>query len=172
MPLLMALLVGLLLLPLPARAAADLEHWTLIDGSGHRWGLTLFEQPDPNHPAGWRLRLTALSPGQGADHQRPLLLRDGLGAGWSLPNRSEELVPAGTELIPTGSAQFDLGALTPRPHEALPLLLEVPTDGQGQTTPVMLPPAIVLALHGLPPVATADPPNPAGRAALTAASPA
>jgi hypothetical protein len=145
------LALTLMVLPLQAQAAVDPQRWSLTDSSGHSWGLTLFEQPDPAYPAGWRLRLTARSPGQGVDHQRPLLLSDSLGGAWELPNSSEELVRQGEELIPESSAQFDVRALDPRPSEVLPLQLEVPTDNQEGTTLVMLQPEVVQALHELPP---------------------
>ena len=145
------LALTLMVLPLQAQPAIDPQRWTLTDSSGHSWGMTLFEQPDPAYPAGWRLRLTARSPGQVVDHQRPLLLSDGLGGAWSLPNRSEELVRQGEEVIPESSAQFDAHDLDPRPSEVLPLQLEVPTDNQEGTTLVMLQPEVVQALHELPP---------------------
>jgi hypothetical protein len=145
------LALTLMVLPLQAQAAVDPQRWTLTDSSGHSWGLTLFEQPDPAYPAGWRLRLTARSPGQVVDHQRPLILSDGLGGAWNLPNRSEELVRQGEEVIPEASAQFDAHALDPRPSEVLPLQLEVPTDNQEDTTLVMLQPEVVQALHELSP---------------------
>ena len=144
------LALTLMVLPLQSQAAVDPQRWSLTDSSGHLWGLTLFEQPDPAYPAGWRLRLTARSPGQVVDHQRPLLLSDGLGGAWNLPNRSEELVRQGEEVIPEGSAQFDAHALDPRPSEVLPLQLKVPTDNQKGTTLVMLQPEVVQALHELP----------------------
>jgi hypothetical protein len=136
-----------MVLPLQARAAADPQRWSLTDSSGHLWGLSLFEQPDPAYPAGWRLRLTARSPGQTVDHQRPLLLSDGLGGAWTLPNRSEELVRSGEEVIPEASAQFDAHALDPRPSEVLPLQLAVPTDDREGAALVMLQPEVVQALH-------------------------
>ncbi|MDM7938363.1 MAG: DUF3122 domain-containing protein [Cyanobium sp. CZS 48M] len=145
------LALALMVLPLQAQAAADQQRWSLNDSSGHLWGLTLFEQPDPAYPAGWRLRLTARSPGQTVDHQRPLLLSDGLGGAWLLPNRSEELVRFGVEEIPGASAQFDADAMEPRPSEVLPLQLEAPTDIREGTALVMLQPEIVQALHELPP---------------------
>ena len=138
-----------MVLPLQARAAVDPQRWSLTDSAGHLWGLTLFEQPDPAYPTGSRLRLTARSPGQGVDHQRSLLLSDGLGGAWVLPNRSGELVRPGEEVIPASSAQFDARALDPRPSDALPLQLEVPTDDQKGTTMVMLQPDVVQALHEL-----------------------
>jgi hypothetical protein len=95
--------------------------------------------------------LTARSPGQVVDHQRPLLLSDGLDGAWTLPNRSEELVRQGEELIPESSAQFDAHALDPRPSDVLPLQLEVPTHSRGGTTLVMLQPEVVQALHELSP---------------------
>lgn len=143
------LALTLMVLPLQAQAAVEPQRWSLTDSSGHLWGLTLFEQPDPAYPAGWRLRLTARSPGQVVDHQRPLLLSDALGGAWNLPNRSEELVRQGEEVIPESSAQFDAHALNPRPSEVLPLQLEVPTDNQEGTTLVMLQTEVVQALHEL-----------------------
>lgn len=140
----------LLVLPLQAEAAVAPQRWTLTDSSGRPWGMSLFDQPDPAYPAGMRLRLTARSPGQAVDHRRPLLLSDGLGTAWTLPNRSEELVRLGEDGIPGGAAQFDVQDLDPRPSEVLPLQLRVPTDeGEGVTT-VMLQPEVVQALHGLP----------------------
>jgi hypothetical protein len=85
------------------------------------------------------------------DHQRPLLLNDGTGASWSLPNRSEEQVRQGEELIPTSSAQFDAHALEPMPSDVQPMELEVPTNQEKATAVVMLQPEVVQALHGLPP---------------------
>lgn len=143
--------LALLVLPQVTQAAAAPQRWTLTDSSGHLWGLSLFEQPDPTYPAGWRLRLTARSPGQTVDHQRPLLLNDGTGASWSLPNRSEEEVRQGEELIPTSSAQFDARALEPTPSAVQPLQLEMPTDQGEATAVVTLQPEVVQALHGLPP---------------------
>jgi hypothetical protein len=143
--------LALLVMPQPTQAVTAPQRWTLTDSSGHLWGLSLFEQPDPGYPAGWRLRLTAQSPGQAVDHQRPLLLNDGIGNSWSLPNRSEELVREGEELIPTSSAQFDAHALKPRPSDVQPLQMEVPTDQGDATAQVMLQPEAVQALHGLPP---------------------
>jgi len=118
------LALTLMVLPLQAQAAVDTQRWSFTDSSGHLWGLTLFEQPDPAYPAGWRLRLTARSPGQVVDHQRPLLLSDGLGCAWTLANRSDELMRQGEELIPESSAQFDAHALDPRPSEVMPLQME------------------------------------------------
>ena len=144
------LVLVLMVLPIQVQAGADLQRWTLTDSSGHLWGLTLFEQPDPAYPAGWRLRLTAHSSAQVVDHERPLLLRDGTGAAWLLPNRSKELVRQGEKVIPQSSAQFDANALDPRPSDVLPLQLEVPTDNQIGTSLVMLQPEMVQALHKLP----------------------
>lgn len=144
------LVLTLLVLPLQVEAAVEPQRWTLTDSSGRPWGMSLFEQPDPAYPGGRRLRLTARSPGQAVDHGRPLLLSDGLGSTWTLPNRSEELVRQGENGIPGGAAQFDVHDLDPRPSEVLPLQLHVPTDnGEGVTT-VMLQPEVVRALHGLP----------------------
>ena len=149
-PALLALL-ALLALPLPVQAATAPQHWTITDASGQLWGLNLFEQPDPAYPAGWRLRLTGRSPGQTLDHRRPLLLSDGLGGAWSLPNRSEELVRLAEEQIPAASAQFDAQSLEPRPSEVLPLRLELPTDGRDGVALLVLQSEVVLALHELPP---------------------
>ena len=143
--------LALLVMPQVTQAAAAPQRWTLTDSSGHLWGLSLFEQPDPTYPAGWRLRLTARSPGQTLDHRRPLLLHDGIGGCWSLPNRSEELVRQGEELSPTSSAQFDARALEPTPSAVQPLQLEMPTDEGEGTAVVTLQPEVVQALHGLPP---------------------
>lgn len=145
-------LLGLaqLLLPLQAGAAVEHQRWNLTDPQGSRWGLTLFEQPDPAYPAGWRLRLQARSPGQTVDHHRPLQLSDGLGGTWTLPNRSEELVPPGDGTIPAASGQFDAGELTPRPSDVLPLRLEVPSSDLSNSVPLMLPPEVVQTLHRLP----------------------
>jgi hypothetical protein len=68
-----------------------------------------------------------------------------------MPNRSEELVRKGEDVIPEGSAQFGVHALDPRPSEVLPLQLKVPTDNQEGTTWVMQQPEVVQALHELPP---------------------
>ena len=149
--LLAAALLALLALPLPVQAATAPQHWTITDASGQLWGLNLFEQPDPAYPAGWRLRLTGRSPGQTLDHRRPLLLSDGLGGAWSLPNRSEELVRLAEEQIPAASAQFDAQSLEPRPSEVLPLRLELPTDGRDGVALLVLQSEVVLALHELPP---------------------
>lgn len=149
--LLAAALLALLALPLPVQAATAPQHWTITDASGQLWGLNLFEQPDPAYPAGWRLRLTGRSPGQTLDHRRPLLLSDGLGGAWSLPNRSEELVRLAEEQIPAASAQFDAHALEPRPSAVLPLRLELPTDEREGVALLVLQSEVVLALHELSP---------------------
>ncbi len=121
------LALALALAPLPA--LADLSgHWSLDDGSGHRLGAILFEQPDPDFPPGLRLRLNAQSPGLTLDHHRPVVLGDGQGQQWQLANRSEELVPIGTTSLPAGSAQFDLASLRAFPGVALSLRLSVPTS--------------------------------------------
>ena len=78
------------------------------------------------------------------------MLHDGIGGCWSLPNRSEELVRQGEELIPTSSAQFDARALEPTPSAVQPLQLEMPTDEGEATAVVTLEPEVVQALHGLP----------------------
>jgi len=124
LPFLLALLLG----AVPAFAA---ESWSLSDGAGHRLNARVFEQPFPEYPSGLRIRLNALEANSTLDHKEQLVLSDSAGQEWSLPNRSEEMVKKGAGLpLPAGSAQFDLDALMPRPSEALPLHLAVPTgDG-------------------------------------------
>lgn len=143
--LLAALLAVLLLLPAPAQAQ-EVQRWALQDQAGHAWSLTLLEQGDPAYPAGLRLRLTDRSGTQQLDHSRPLLLRDGMGGAWELANRSHELVPAGEETLPTGSAQFELAGLEPRPRAELPLALDVPLAA-GDPAQLVAGAAAVLALH-------------------------
>jgi hypothetical protein len=121
LPCLLAVLLG----ALPVMAA---ESWSLSDGAGHRLNAQVFEQPFPEYPAGLRIRLNALDANTTLDHQQQLLLSDSTGQEWRLPNRSEELVQRGQSPIPSGSAQFDINALQPRPSEALPLHLTVPTS--------------------------------------------
>jgi hypothetical protein len=117
---------------LPAIAqAVEPQSWVLQDQGGHPWSLTLLEQSDPDYPAGLRLRLTDRTGSQRLDHNRPLLLRDGMGGSWELANRSIELVPAGQTSLPAGSAQYDVASLEPRPRAELPLALEVPLDAGG-----------------------------------------
>lgn len=133
----------------PAAATEVMGSWRVVDDAGRGWGLSLFEQPDPAFPAGWRLRLNAHAPGVAADHGRPLRLRDDLGGVWMLENRSEEMVPPGAAAIPAGSAQFDAAGLDPRPSAVAPLRLELPL-GDGDTTGLTLGNTVVLALRGLP----------------------
>lgn len=173
--LLLALLLGAIglsctLMPppaVPALAAAALAashdgggSWQLSDRNGDRWGLTLFTWPaaeagSPADNAGWRLRLTARSPRLSVQHGQPLELTDGLGQNWTLPDRSDELVAEGAPL-PTGSAQFDLAALQPRPNPVLPLQLQVslePEAGAASATAarqLTLPADLVAALSALP----------------------
>ena len=122
---LLALLMSVLLGGTPALAE---ESWSLSDGAGHRLAAKVFEQPFEEYPSGLRLRLNAVDGQTRLDHTRELVLSDSLGQEWSLPNRSEELVQKGVAAGPAGSAQFDLDALMPRPSEALPLHLTVPTS--------------------------------------------
>ncbi|KEF41002.1 MAG: hypothetical protein ER33_13920 [Cyanobium sp. CACIAM 14] len=151
-------LVLLLLLPLapgPARAdgalaPADGQRWSLRDQDGHRWSLRIFAQPDPAYLGGERLRLSALTPGIAVDHATPLRISDGAGGTWSLPNRSEELVPSDQGAAPAGSAQFDLAGLNPRPGDALPLELRLALGPAG-TAQLVLGPEETLALHALAP---------------------
>ncbi|MCP9883511.1 DUF3122 domain-containing protein [Synechococcus sp. ATX 2A4] len=121
-----------------AMAEASPPHWTLSDAAGQRWGLVLFEQPDPAYPAGPRLRLNALEPGQRIDHQRPLQVDDGAAQQWQLPNRSEELVAAGETALPPGAAQFDAAGLVPPPSDRRPLRLLVPMADGGNDASLML----------------------------------
>ncbi len=123
----LALLPWLLVLLTGAAPALAAEGWSLNDGAGHRLNARVFEQPFPEYPSGLRLRLNALESGTRLDHQEELVLSDSSGQEWSLPNRSEELVEKGRGPIPPGSAQFDLEALMPRPSEALPLHVAVPS---------------------------------------------
>jgi len=81
------------------------------------------------------------------DHGTDLVLSDSLGQEWNLPNRSEEIVPSDGSVVPAGSAQFDLDALMPRPSEALPLHVAVPS-GQG-VLDFNLSPEQVLELHAM-----------------------
>lgn len=139
------LLIALLAAPLAAPALAP-RSWLLQDQDGRGWSLTLLEQADPAYPAGLRLRLTDRSDAQRPDHSRPLRLSDGTGGSWQLANRSQELVPAGEQVLPPGSAQFDLAALQPRPRSELPLLLQLPLDS-GAVVRLIAGPAPVAALH-------------------------
>jgi len=152
---LVSVLLALLLLgPLAAQASDAPLRWELRDGSGGRWGLVLFQQPDPTFPAGWRLRLLSRDPDLQLDHHRPLPMDDGMGGHWQLANRSEELVPHGNDDLPAQAAQFDAEGLLPRPQAALPLRLLIPLAGAGApaagATSVVLGPEPVAALHGLP----------------------
>jgi len=118
-------LLAVVLAAFPVMAA---DSWSLSDVAGHRLNVQVFEQPFPEFPAGLRIRLNALDANTTLDHHKQLVLSDSMGQEWSLPNRSEELVQMGTSPIPSGSAQFDIDALMPRPSEALPLHLTVPTS--------------------------------------------
>lgn len=144
---LLTLLLAVLAMAPGAALAQGAQHWFLQDQAGRPWALTLLEQGDPAYPAGLRLRLTDRSGTQQLDHSRPLLLRDGMGGAWVLANRSQELVPAGEETLPTGSAQFDLAGLEPRPRAELPLALDVPLAA-GDPAQLVAGAAAVLALHG------------------------
>jgi hypothetical protein len=142
--------LGLALAALAAPMAAqglEPQGWGLKDQDGHGWSLTLLEQADPAYESGLRLRLTDRSGTHQLDHSRPLQIHDGLGATWQLTNRSDELVPAGVTVLPTGSAQFELAGLEPRPRAEVPLALEVPLTS-GQSAQLMAGAAVVAALHG------------------------
>lgn len=134
-----------LAMPAAVQALAP-QQWAVQDQAGRPWSLTLLEQGDPAYPAGLRLRLTNRFGNQQLDHNRPLQLRDGMGGVWELANRSNELVPAGGEVLPAGSAQFDLADLEPRPRAELPLALEVPLAG-GNHGQLVLGASAVAALH-------------------------
>jgi len=124
---LLAVLPWLLVLLMGAAPALAAESWSLSNGAGHRLNARVFEQPFSEYPSGLRLRLNALEPNARLDHHDELVLSDSSGQEWSLPNCSEELVQNGGSPIPPGSAQFDLESLMPRPSEALPLHLAVPS---------------------------------------------
>jgi hypothetical protein len=49
----LAVLLASLVLVAPAAAV---ESWPLSDEAGHRFQASVFEQPFPKHPSGWRLR--------------------------------------------------------------------------------------------------------------------
>ncbi len=103
--------------------AAAVDSWTLSDVDGYRFQASVFEQPFPEYSSGWRLRLNALGAGSELDHDDALQVSDAMGQGWTLANRSEEIVPPDGTPIPASSAQFDLDAFYTRPSEALPLQL-------------------------------------------------
>lgn len=124
----LGLLLCLLFVVLAALPVMAADSWSLSDGAGHRLNVQVFEQPFPEYPAGLRIRLNALDANTTLDHHKQLVVSDSMGQEWSLPNRSKELVQMGTSLIPPGSAQFDIDAMMPRPSEALPLQLTVPTS--------------------------------------------
>jgi hypothetical protein len=143
------LLLGLLLWPGTVWAADAAQRWTLADGQGQRWAVSLFQQPDPAYPEGQRLRVTALvttpEPGQGPSHSAPLELRDAFGGSWSLANRSAELVPHDAGDLPAASAQFGLDGFSAVPRDGGPLRLEIPLAG-GATATLVLGPAPTAAL--------------------------
>lgn len=139
------LAVPVLVLAMPAQAAAEIQRWSLADTNGDGWAISLFEQPDPDFPGGWRLRLTALALGEHLDHQRSLELQDTQGSHWQLANHSEEQVPAGDPAVPASSAQFDLAGLQPRPSAIFPLRLAIPLEN-GSDQALMLSPEIVEAI--------------------------
>lgn len=101
--------------------AVAVDSWALSDEDGHRFQASVFEQPFPEYNSGWRLRLNALGAGIELDHDDARQVSDAMGQGWTLVNRSEEIVPPDGTPIPASSVQFDLDALYTRPSEALPL---------------------------------------------------
>jgi hypothetical protein len=141
---LLAVLLASLVLVAPAAAV---DSWPLSDEAGHRFQSSVFEQPFPEYPSGWRLRLNALEADLVLDHTDALQVSDAMGQRWTLDNRSEEIVPPDGTPIPAGSAQFDLDALTPRPSDALPLQLTL-TSSAGVLR-IDLNPEQTLALHDL-----------------------
>jgi hypothetical protein len=146
----LSFLLAFLLGTVPALAAGS---WSLSDGAGHRLSAKLFEQPFSEYPSGLRIRLNAVDGKTTLDHSQQLVFSDAMGQEWSLPNRSEEIVPKGDSSVPPGSAQFDLDALMPRPSEALPLHLAVPT-AEGFLS-FDLTPQHVMELHAMGSVAEA-----------------
>ncbi|MBC1261990.1 DUF3122 domain-containing protein [Synechococcus sp. BSF8S] len=149
LPLLLAFLLG----AAPVLAA---DSWSLDDRAGHRLSAQVFEQPFPEYPSGQRIRLNVLDARTTLDHSADLVLSDSTGQEWSLPNRSEEMVPRDGSSVPSGSAQFDLDALIPRPSEALPLRLEVPST-RGVLS-FNLSPEQVMELHAMGSATPAAPP--------------
>ena len=141
---LLAVLLASLVLVAPAAAV---DSWPLSDEAGHRFQASVFEQPFPEYPSGWRLRLNALEADLALDHTDALQVSDAMGQRWTLGNRSEEIVPPDGTPIPAGSAQFDLDALTPRPSDALPLRLTLTSSGGPLR--IDLTPEQTLSLHDL-----------------------
>lgn len=165
--LLVALVLSLLVLgPLATQASETTLRWELRDGSGGRWGLVLFEQPDPALPHGWRLRLLSRDPGLQLDHRRSLQIDDGMGGHWQLANCSQELVAKADDDLPDQAAQFDAEGLWPRPQAALPLQVLIPLAGRDApgagAAALVLGPEPVAALHGLPPRQDPEAAKPAG----------
>ncbi len=142
LPLLLTLLLG----AAPALALAP-NSWSLSDRAGHRLSAQVFEQPFEEYPSGLRIRLNDLEGTTSLDHSADLVMNDSMGQKWTLPNRSEEIVPRDGSPVPSGSAQFDLDALMPRPSEALPLRLTV-SSGQGGLS-FDLRPEQVMELHAM-----------------------
>ena len=141
---LLAVLLASLVLVAPAAAV---DSWPLSDEAGHRFQASVFEQPFPEYPSGWRLRLNALEADLVLDHTDALQVSDAMGQRWTLGNRSEEIVPPDGTPIPAGSAQFDLDALTPRPSDAIPLRFTL-TSSAGPLR-IDLNPEQTLTLHDL-----------------------
>ncbi len=160
------LLALLLLSPLAVQASEAPQRWELRDSSGVRWGLVLFQQPDPAFPEGWRLRLLSRDPALKLDHRRPLQIDDGMGGHWQLANCSEELVAKADADMPDQAAQFNAEGLWPRPQAALPLQLLIPLAGRGApgagAAALVLGPEPVAALHGLAPKQNPEAAKPAG----------
>jgi len=123
---LLAVLLASLVLVAPAAAV---DSWSLSDEAGYRFQSSVFLRPFPEYSSGWRLSLKAFGAGIELDHADVLQVSDSMGQRWTLFNRSEEIVPPDGTPIPAGSAQFDLGALTPRPSGTLPLRLTLTNSG-------------------------------------------
>lgn len=114
------LLVVLLASLVLVAPAAAVESWPPSDEAGHRFQASVFEQPFPEYPSGWRLRLHGLEANLVLDHTDALQVSDAMGQRWTLGNRSEEIVPPDGTPMPAGSVQFDLDALTPAPATPFP----------------------------------------------------
>jgi hypothetical protein len=141
------LVLGPLFIPSVAMASDTTGNWYLDDGAGHRLGGELYERSNIDSPAGLRLRLNAESDGLKLDHARPLMLSDGHVQGWSLANRSEELMAGADGAVPVGSSQYDAGCLNPIPSEGVPLQMTVATSSGDLS--FALSPGQVQTLHSL-----------------------
>lgn len=80
--------------------AVAVDSWTLSDEDGQSFQASVFEQPFPEYSSGWLLRLNALGAGSELDHDDARQVSDAMGQGWTLANRSEEIVPPDGTPIP------------------------------------------------------------------------